>query len=94
MKESLRAIIIFLLAVLSTLLLLIGLMAPLTPSEGVPELSEYLVFIGLPLVFPLIGYVISKKRTERVFSIATEMIVAIIAGWWAWYVGRFFWTNV
>lgn len=94
MKESIRVIIVFLLAVLALLLLFIGLIAPLTPSEGAPKLLEYAIFICLPLAFPLIGYAISKKGFERVFSIAVEVIVIIITVWWAWNVGRYFWTSV
>jgi hypothetical protein len=90
MKTGLRIFIVFLLAATSLALLFIGLMARLTPSEGPPQISDYLIFLGLPIAFPLIGFVISEKDKEKLFCIATEVVVVVITIWWLWHVAKFF----
>jgi hypothetical protein len=89
MRESIRAILIFLLAATSMLLLVIGLIAPLTPSEGTPKGWELFIFAGVPIFLPCIGIAIAKKPSEKVFSVVTEIIVLSILAWWAWTIGRF-----
>ena len=72
MVESLRAILLFLLTAISLLLLTVGLIAPLTPSEGSPKLWELFVFIGIPMLLPCIEIAIAKKRSEKIFSVVAK----------------------
>jgi len=93
MRESFRAILIFLMIAISLLLLTVGLIAPLTPSEGAPKTWELFVFIGIPMFLPCVGIAISKKRSEKAFSVVAELLVILIVVWWARTIGRFLWKN-
>lgn len=94
MRESLRAILVLLLAATSLLLLAIGLIAPLTPSEGTPKSWELFLFAGLPVLLPCIGIAIAEKTSEKVFSVVAEIIVVSIVAWWTWAIRRLLWANV
>jgi hypothetical protein len=88
MRESIRAIFILLIAVISLLLLIIGLLSPLTPSEGTPILLALFVFAGLPILLPCIGIAIAKKTSEKIFTIVVEILMVSIIGWWVLTIGR------
>jgi hypothetical protein len=67
MWSLLRPLIVLALAVASLMILFVGLIAPLTPSEGAPRISDYIIYLGGPMSLPLIGYVISSKDKEKLF---------------------------
>jgi hypothetical protein len=93
MREAVRTIFILFLSAIALLLLIVGLIAPLTPSEGTPKIWELFLFIALPIVLPIIGMAISKKGFEKRFCIVVELVVILIAIWWAWTIGRFLWRD-
>ena len=57
----------------------VGLISPLTPSEGVPSLSDILLWFVIPLVLLFFGYRIVKLRLLRV-AIATELVFVFCTG--------------
>jgi len=83
-------LIVLILAAASLIILFVGLIAPLTPSEGTPKISDYIIYLGGPMSLPLIGYVISNKDKEKLFSLAIEAIVVVVTAWWVFSVARFF----
>jgi hypothetical protein len=68
----------------------VGLMAPLTPSEGMPSVAAVVVFVGLPL--GLLAVVAGKARTGFVRAAAvvqgsvivtiTMWLLGALARWW------------
>jgi len=58
----------------------VGLIAPLTPSEGMPHLTEILMFVGLPV--SLLALVGNRARTQlvRVASWVQGFLIFGIAG--------------
>jgi hypothetical protein len=77
MNESIRAVGLFLAILLSLLLFGFGLLAPLTPSEGLPALWEVLTFVGVPLVLCATALYVAKGTSERVFL---SVVLILIAG--------------
>jgi hypothetical protein len=59
----------------------VGLIAPLTPSEGMPHPIEILAFVGLPIA--LLSLVVAYART-RAAKIAALLQVAAILMITAW----------
>lgn len=50
-------------------LYVLGLIAPLTPSEGVPELLDVLLFAALPVVLLAIGTVVARSAVLRLLLV-------------------------
>jgi hypothetical protein len=45
----------------------LGLVAPLTPSEGVPSLAELLVFVGVPISLLWVASCFCQSLVARAF---------------------------
>ena len=63
------------------LILGVGLLSPLTPSEGLPGLPEIGVFVGLPISLLALAAVLTKGRLLRVFALLQAGAVIAIATW-------------
>ena len=63
------------------LIFAVGLIAPLTPSEGMPHPIEIAVFVGLPIL--LLAMVATKVRTRagRTAAILQLGTILVIAVW-------------
>ncbi len=77
--ESIRAIAFFLAAVIAILLFGVGLLSPLTPSEGTPSISHLLIFLGVPLLVSVGGLYLSRNMVERLLILAVLIIIVILA---------------
>jgi hypothetical protein len=77
--ESIRAIAFFLAGVIAILLFVVGLLSPLTPSEGRPSTPHLLMFLGLPLLVSGGGLYLSRKMAERLLMVVVLMIVVIFS---------------
>jgi len=64
--------------IFAILLLAMGLLSPLTPSEGTPTIIELLIFAVLPLL--ILGAIIIKteNRLLKIFEAGQFIIVAVI----------------
>jgi LPXTG-motif cell wall-anchored protein len=85
-NESSRAIVLSIAALVSIVIFGFGLIGPLTPSEGVPPLSEILFFLGLPLLLSGGGLYISRRKSERFFLSAVIATIVIVAAKVLWLV--------
>lgn len=81
MNESVRALSIFCLVAVSVVWFGLGLVAPLTPSYGLPSLWEVLLFVGLPLALIALGFQISKRTIERIFVALPFLFILTVAAW-------------
>lgn len=61
------------------LLFAVGLVSPLTPSEGVPSASDLLLFIGAPvgMLFTCAKY--ASERSLRWFLVAQQVAIVVVA---------------
>jgi hypothetical protein len=78
--SGVRSVGLALASVTAWLVFAVGLIAPLTPSEGMPHPTEILIFVGLPV--SLLVFVGNKARTPlfRVASWAQALVILGIAG--------------
>jgi hypothetical protein len=65
--------------ILSVAIYGVGLIAPLTPSQGVPSPADILVWFVIPLVLLFFGYRIVKSRPIRI-AIAVGLIFVFCTG--------------
>lgn len=86
MNESVRAVALFSAAFVSIVVFGFGLIAPLTPSKGVPSAWEILLFLGAPLL--LSGGVLYFTRTkfERLFMTVVLSFIVVAAAKVLWLV--------
>lgn len=76
--ESIRAISFLFAAVFAILLFVVGLLSPLTPSEGTPSISYLLIFLVVPLLVSGGGLYLSRKIVERLLMLAVLIIIVIV----------------
>ena len=73
-KKNTRPIFIFVVNITAILLLVAGLISPLTPSEGHPSLIELLVFAICPiLILCLLAWFVKSKWIKAV--VVTEIVI-------------------
>jgi hypothetical protein len=58
-----------------------GILAPLTPSEGMPSFWELLLFVGIPMVLLLYSWHICSSKVAKI-SVAFQ--ATVIAGFTMW----------
>ena len=81
MDESNRTLLMIMTIVASIVWYGIGLISPLTPSEGMPTTSDLIIFVFIPVLAICIWIIISKHLYEK---IALGIFVLIIIGFSSW----------
>ena len=69
----------FLLEVAAVLIYGIGLIAPLTPSEGRPTATEFAIFLGLPIAVSLVPVLISRRPKLILLAVPALATIAYFA---------------
>jgi hypothetical protein len=59
----------------------VGLIAPLTPSEGLPSPLEFVVFVGVPISLLVIVTRLARSKTIRVLAVIQTGIILAITSW-------------
>jgi len=65
----------------------VGLIAPLTPSEGCPSLSIIAVFVILPVALPLLIVFLVRARLARVALAAQSIALGATAAYILYSIG-------
>jgi hypothetical protein len=83
-----RALFPTILDILAVLVYGVGLISPLTPSEGVPSFGDVLIFVILPIV--LLGSSLTLTRGWLARILVTIQMVAVIGftSWLLWLQGN------
>ena len=76
-----RSFLIFLGFILAWSVLGIGLISPLTPSEGMPSLANVLIFVGLPLLIFFVLFLRLPRSGFRLLAALQAVVLALAAGW-------------
>jgi hypothetical protein len=59
----------------------LGLVAPLTPSEGTPGPVELIVFLGLPLALFAWCWFLRSALWARILVLVQLVVIAVSGGW-------------
>jgi len=86
MNESVRAVALLSAAFASLVVFGFGLIAPLTPSEGVPSAWEILIFLGVPLLLSGGGLYFSRRKAEKLFMAVVLAFIVVVAAKVLWLV--------
>ena len=83
-----RVLVLVLGAVLAWSLFAVGLLSPLTPSEGYPSLIDIVVFVGVPVL--LLGLVAYRLRRPLARGLVLLQLLCIVgvSGWLLTFVLR------
>lgn len=66
---------------LAVVLFGVGVVAPLTPSQGVPRAVDLLVFAGVPAALLLAGLVLEHHRAVRALWGVQLALLGMMLGW-------------
>lgn len=66
---------------LAVVLFGVGVVAPLTPSQGVPRAVDLLVFAGMPAALLLAGLVLERHRAMRALWGVQLALLGMMLGW-------------
>lgn len=67
--------------VVAVVLFGVGVVAPLTPSQGVPRAVDLLVFAGVPAALLLAGLVLERHRAVRALWGVQLAVLGMTLGW-------------
>jgi hypothetical protein len=59
----------------------LGLLGPLTPSEGPPPARALAVFIGIPVLLSVVGGLIARTTLTRVAFVLQAAAIAALTVW-------------
>ena len=76
-----RSLLIFLGFILAWSVLGIGLISPLTPSEGMPSPANVIIFIGVPLLIFFALFLKLPRSGLKKLAAAQAVVSALIAVW-------------
>jgi hypothetical protein len=71
-------------AALAWFIFAIGLIGPLTPSEGSPPPRALAVFIGIPVLLFVVGGLVARTTLARVAFVLQAAAVAALTVWLAY----------
>ena len=77
-RRWLKAAVFIVLNAMAVILLALGLIAGLTPSEGLPTVTEILIFAVLPLAIPVILLMQVRNVAVRVFLLLETELMALV----------------
>ena len=60
---------------------LVGLIAPLTPSEGLPRPGDVLLFVGMPIVLTLAVAIRSRHAAWRACGFGVTLVIIGVTTW-------------
>ena len=67
--------------VASVFVYVVGLLSPLTPSEGLPSAWSLLLFVGIPFSLLLLAFRICANFPARLFFGAQLLLILTFSGW-------------
>lgn len=79
MKQSLRAFFVFLAGALALVVFVVGLIAPLTPSEGTPTVRDLSLFLFGPILLMASAVYFARSLTGRLVLVAELLLVLVAA---------------
>jgi hypothetical protein len=65
----------------SMFLFAVGLVSPLTPSEGCPSTLELAVFAGLPIALPIAASPLTRHTGVRAALLVLAVAIGTTCGW-------------
>jgi hypothetical protein len=68
-------------AALAWFIFAVGLIGPLTPSEGSPPPRALAVFIGIPELLSIVGVLVARTALARVAFILQAAAIAALTVW-------------
>jgi hypothetical protein len=71
-------------AALSWFIFMLGLIGPLTPSEGPPPPRALAVFIGIPVLLFIVGGLVARTTLARVAFVLQAAAMAALTVWAAY----------
>ena len=75
-KNSGRKFVPMLMGFMALIIYGVGLISPLTPSEGGPSLAMLLIFVGIPLVLTVGGAMATRSKIIKgILIIAASIII-------------------
>lgn len=79
MKQSLRAFLVFLAGALALVIFVVGLIAPLTPSEGTPTVRDLSLFLFGPILLIATGVYFSRSTAGKAVLVIELLLVLVAA---------------
>jgi hypothetical protein len=61
-----------------------GMISPLTPSEGMPRIYDWLIFAGSPILLLLICWRVCHGIIGRIAMLAQFVLIAGVSGYLFW----------
>jgi hypothetical protein len=71
-----RVLVLILGAAIAWLLFALGLLSPLTPSEGYPRLIDIVMFVGVPVL--LLGFVAYRLRRSLALGFVLLQLLSVV----------------
>ena len=71
--------------VLALALYMVGLIGPLTPSEGMPTAFNILLFAVIPVTILLICWRAYQGRTAKAAALVQALLIVAFSGWLSWF---------
>jgi hypothetical protein len=65
----------------SLLLFALGLLSPLTPSQGCPSTPALVAFVGLPVLLPIAALPLAPRKGPRMLLVATAVALTGTSAW-------------
>ena len=62
----------------------LGLVSPLTPSEGMPNVLELFVFMACPVAFLSVSLFLSRTRVARAITVVEITGIVGFTAWLLW----------
>jgi hypothetical protein len=88
LTETMRTVVAISLNLVGVLLYAVGLIGPLTPSEGMPNLVDVIVFAVCPVGLLVISLFISRWLAARLIASLEIAGIAGFTGWLLWLQSR------
>jgi hypothetical protein len=66
----------------------LGLVSPLTPSEGMPNVPELFVFAACPIAFLFVSLFLSRTRAARAVTVVEITGIVGLTTWLLWLQAR------
>jgi hypothetical protein len=79
-----RAIVVVALNALGCAIFIVGLLSPLTPSEGMPRLLDIAVFVAAPLLLLATAFGLSRRWPSKLLGAAEMTAILTTTTWLLW----------
>ncbi len=79
-REEARVVALWVMGILASVLFAVGLLSPLTPSEGSPGVGELVAFVGIPLGLLACVVLMSHNKLVRALLLLEAGVIIAFTG--------------